>query len=127
MTDDRKALSDTELSVLKVLWQLGPSPVRSVLKALPARDWAYTTAKTILSRLEEKGYVGRDRSGQPHIFGALVGRDDLIQDEIATLRSRVCDGEVGPLVRALVGRELFSREDLVRLRARLDEFFEEER
>lgn len=126
MADDRKPLSDAELSVLKVLWRLGPSPVRSVLDALPMRDWAYTTAKTILSRLEAKGYAERDRSEQPHLFRPMLGRDELVQGEMETLRSRVCDGQAGPLVRALVDPELLSRDELLRLRARLDELFEEE-
>lgn len=126
MKGDRKPLSDAELSVLKLLWDLGPSPVRRILDAMSSRDWAYTTGNTILARLEEKGYVERDRSSQPHVYYPILGRKELVTYEMERIRSRICDGERAPLVHALVRGDSLSREDIEELRAHLDELLEEE-
>lgn len=126
MNRDRKPLSDAELSVLKLLWDLGPSPVRSILDAMPSRDWAYTTANTILVRLEEKGYVERDPSSQPHIYRPSVDRDELVTYEMERLRSRICNGERIPLLHALVRDSSLSTQDIRELRAHLDGLLEEE-
>lgn len=51
-------LSDTEWTVMHVLWKRSPASVRDVLEAVEAdTGWAYTTVKTILGRLAEKGVV----------------------------------------------------------------------
>lgn len=124
MKRDRKPLSDAELSVLKLLWDLGPSPVRKILDAMSSRDWAYTTGNTILARLEDKGYVETDRSSQPHIYRPILRRDELVKYEVERLRSRICDGEGVPLVQALVRGDSLSTEDIRELRAYLDELLE---
>lgn len=102
--DPSSPLSAAELDALKVLWEAGPAPVRGVLDALAAeRSWAYTTAKTILDRLEEKGYVRRDRRIRPYVYHPTVTREEVVAGGLASLRDEVCDGEVAPLFRALIG------------------------
>ncbi|HUF11505.1 MAG TPA: BlaI/MecI/CopY family transcriptional regulator [Longimicrobiales bacterium] len=121
MQDERRELSDAELEALKALWSIGPSQVREVMEALRAggRDWAYTTAKTILDRLEAKGYARRDRSEAAHIYHPTVTRDDLARLRVGELRAELYDGAAAPLVRALVEGGL-SPDEVRSLRASLD-------
>lgn len=119
MADERRELSDAELDTLKVLWMRGPSQVREVMDAQRERDWAYTTTKTVLDRLEAKGYVRRDRSGAAHVYHPTVTRDELARARVAELRDELFDGAAGELVRALVDGGL-SEADVRALRARLD-------
>ena len=121
MAEERKELSDAELETLKVLWASGPSQVRDVMEALRAedREWAYTTTKTILDRLEAKGYARRDRGGSAHVYHPTVTRDELARLRVAELREELFDGAAGALVRALVDGGL-TEDDVNALRASLD-------
>src|SRR5260370_15217713 len=57
-------IPDSELDVLKVLWDRDQATVREALETLRAagRQWSYATVATLLDRLESKGLVTSDRS-----------------------------------------------------------------
>ena len=68
MSATHRTVTDTELEILKALWKLGEGSVRQVLAELApmGRDWAYTTAQTMLTRLQEKGIVASEKRGRSH-------------------------------------------------------------
>ena len=116
-------VSDTELSVLKVLWTHGPGTVRDVEVHMPKRrpPLAYNTILTLLSRLRQKGYVNSEQRGQAHVFSATVTRDDVLGLGLKTLADRICDGTASPLVHALVRGRKFSTADIAHFRKLLDD------
>ncbi len=118
-----KNISDAELDVLKVLWDLGAGTVRDVLDhpLSQGRDWAYTTAQTLLARLTEKGYVRREKDGRAFRFLPAVSRDELVGARLDDIADRVCDGQSMPLLLNLVHNANFSSDDLDRMRALLNE------
>jgi BlaI family transcriptional regulator, penicillinase repressor len=123
MTPTRPPVSDTELAVLKVLWRSGPGTVREIEGRLRRRKprWAYNTVLTLLTRLREKGYVASDPRGAAHVFRAVVTRDELLTQDLASLADRICDGTASPLVHALVRGRRLTAEDIAHLRQLLDE------
>jgi predicted transcriptional regulator len=123
MRTRRAPISDTELSVLKVLWTSGPGTVRDVEAHLPRRQrpLAYNTILTLLSRLRQKGYVATDRRGPAHVFRATVTRDDVLGHGLATLANRICDGTSSPLVHALVRGQRFSADEIAQFRKLIDD------
>ena len=118
----RPPLSDAELDALKALWELGPSPAGDVRRApgVRGRDWAYTTTKTILDRLEEKGYVRRERSGTPHVYVPVVTMEGVARERLEEIRDDLFAGRELPLVRALLDGARLSPEEITELRASLD-------
>src|SRR5688572_17690372 len=116
-------VSDAELTVLKSLWELGPSTVRDLQARLESegQGWAYTTVQTLLTRLVEKGYVAVARHGLAHTFRAAVTRDDLAGKRVEELASNLLDGALAPLVLRLVERGKFSKDEILRFRAMLDD------
>ena len=117
-----RQVTDTELEVLKALWELGEGTVREVLALLgPDRDWAYTTAQTLLNRLQEKGCVRSEKRGRAFVFRPVYSRDELLGQSLDDLASRVCDGKAMPLLLNLVQSSRFSRRELKRFRALLEE------
>ena len=67
------SIPDSELDVLKVLWERGQATVREVLETLRAaghvgnkegKPWSYATVATLLDRLETKGLLRRVRSSE---------------------------------------------------------------
>jgi len=63
--------TDAELTILRVLWERGPSTVRDVHAALSAQDVGYTTVLKQLQIMTDKGLVDRDEKG--HLRGAISG------------------------------------------------------
>jgi BlaI family penicillinase repressor len=119
-------VTDTELEVLKALWQLGEGTVREVLARLaPGRPrgkgWAYTTAQTLLVRLQEKGFVASTKKGRAFVFRPRFTRDELVGRSLDDLATRVCDGKALPLLLNLVQSPRFTKAQRERFRRLLDE------
>jgi BlaI family penicillinase repressor len=119
----RPAVSETELEILKVIWEQGPGTVREINARLrrQGRRWAYTTVLTLLHRLEAKGYVVSDKTELAHVFRAAVSRDRLLRQRLKDLAQQLCEGAPAPLVLALVESQRFSEEDIEQFRRLLDE------
>jgi predicted transcriptional regulator len=119
----RPPISETELDVLKVLWEHGAGTVREVNTRLRrlGRRWAYTTVLTLLQRLEAKGYVGSDKTGLAHVFRAAVSRDQLLRQRLRDLSQQLCAGTATPLVLALVEGHRFTAAEIEQFRRLLDQ------
>jgi predicted transcriptional regulator len=122
-------LSNAERDVLQVLWELGSATVREIRRALQRRDrqWAPTTVNTLLTRLELKQYVVADRSEFAHRFRPLVSRDAIVQQHLQELADKYCNGQTTPLILALVESQSLSNDDVLQLRALLDQLEQQPR
>lgn len=119
----QSGISETELAVLKVLWDRGTGTVREVQAVLQeqGRKWAYTTVQTLLNRLQGKGYADCEKGGPAHIYRAVVSRDQLLQNRLNALADEFCEGTASPLVLALVEGVRFSPEEIESFRKLLDQ------
>jgi predicted transcriptional regulator len=103
-----------ELEILKVLWDRGPSSVRTVHRHLaPGEDLAYNTVQTLLRIMEEKGLVGHHVEGRTFIYTAQYSRDE----NTARFLDRVFDGAASQLVLSLLRSERISPAELERMHA----------
>lgn len=112
-------LGDAELEVLKALWDAGPGTVRQVLESLHGRGRkvAYTTVLTVLSRLEQKGYVASDKSGLAYIYRAKVSRQKVVGSRLRAMVEQLYDGAAAPLVLHLMESERFTPEEIEQLQS----------
>lgn len=120
-------LSESDLSVLKHLWEHGESTVRQVLDRMheDGVDWAYTTVQTLLYRLQEKGYVDSRKDGRALVFRAVVSRDEHLGHQLDALADRICEGSATPLMLNLVENRSFSADELRHFRQLLDRLADE--
>ena len=120
-------LGTAELEVLKALWDLGPSTVRETLNHLheQGRKIAYTTVLTMLTRLEQKGFVRSDKSGVAYVYRAKVSRERITRSRLRSLLTELFDGAAAPLVLQLVREEQLSPEEIAELRHLIAELDEE--
>ena len=118
----RPPVSETELDVLKVLWEFGPGTVRELDQRLREQDhnWAYTTVLTLLQRLAVKGYVTSDKTDVAHVFHAAVTREGLLRLRLKDLANQLCEGTATPLVQALVESQPLSPDEIQYFRELLD-------
>ena len=115
-------VADSELAVLKQLWELGPSEARALAAVLypggSAADLA--TVQTLLKRLENKGFVVRDRSRKAHLFSAAVTREEFAGRQLANMADKLTEGSLTPFLTHFAAAKGLSRKDLDSLRELLD-------
>lgn len=93
-------IPDSELDVLKVLWDRGHGTVREVMETLRAagRQWSYATVATLLDRLETKGIVTSDRRELAFVYTPTVTAQEVRQKRVQGLVDKLYQGEPGLLV-----------------------------
>ena len=110
-------ISDSELEVMKVLWQAGDAlPVTEIREALQkARGWEATTVKTLVSRLVSKGVI-RQEKRNVFYYSPLISEREYNGWATDHLILRLYHGSARDLVAALVHSEGLTQEDLEELR-----------
>jgi predicted transcriptional regulator len=109
-------LTDAEWTVMGALWERAPASARDVLEAVgDETGWAYTTVKTMLARLAEKGVLAVEMDGNTSRYSPLVTRGDARKGALRALVEHAFDGTVGALVSHLVAEEKLSAKDRRRL------------
>lgn len=113
-----RPVPDAELAVLKLLWEHGPSTIRSITDSLyPGGEAAqYATVQKLLERLEARGYAARKREARVNVYSATVARDDLLREHLRDAADKLCEGSLTPLLTQLVDARHLSREDIRTLR-----------
>lgn len=81
-------LTDHELRLMEVLWDLGNATVSQVTNALPPPPLAYNTVLSTLRTLEQKGYVAHQETGRAFTYHARVERDDAAKSAIHHVMAR---------------------------------------
>lgn len=116
-------VTETELSILQLLWDQGPAPIRQLTNALYPSGSAshYATVQKLLDRLEAKGLVARDRSSMPHVFRSICSRDQYIGGQLRAMADKLCGGSLTPLLTHLLQREQLSAEERRELRGLLNQ------
>jgi BlaI family penicillinase repressor len=96
-------LTDAEWDTIKVIWAKQPCPAGVVQDALAnTRGWAYSTVKTILDRMVEKGLLSVKRDGKRQLFTATIERETVRRREVKRVLSRAFDGALSPALRLLL-------------------------
>jgi len=116
-------IPDSELDVLKVLWDRDQATVREVLEKLHAagRQWSYATVATLLDRLETKGVVASDRSELAFVYRPVITSQEVRQKRINNLVEKLYQGEPGLLVLHLLKSHPLDARQAMEVRAVLEE------
>ena len=124
------SIPDSELDVLKVLWDRGQATVRDVLETLRAaghvgtkdsKPWSYATVATLLDRLETKKVVESDRTDQAFTYRPTVSVRDIQQKRVESLVDKLYQGEPGLLVLHLLKSHPLDPRQAKEVRALLEE------
>ena len=116
-------LANAELAIMDLLWRNDRMTARQIREILYPDETRsqHGTVQRLLQRLEDKGYVLRDRSLSIHFFTARISRRDYAGGQLESLASRLTGGSFAPLITHLVERNKLSDKDLEQIRAILDE------
>jgi len=119
----RPGPTDRELTILRILWDNGPSSVREVNQAMNRyRDTGYTTTLKLMQIMAEKGLLLRDQSQRKHIYKPAMSEEKTQKQLVGDLLERAFAGSAEKLVMRALSAKKVSAKELARIRKMLNEF-----
>jgi predicted transcriptional regulator len=116
MFGGKKNLSNLEHLVMDVLWKRGPSTAEDVRLALERKHFMKeSTARTILKRLEDKGYVRHNIQGRTNVYSGSEPRANVAARAVQRLIDRLYGGSVEELLVGMVDNEVVDSTELANL------------
>ena len=112
----------SELEILQVLWQKGPSTVRFVNDQLNEnkREVQYTSTLKLMQIMAEKGLVTRDESQMKHVYSAAVEEKKTKSFLLDRFIASMYNGSAKELMMQLIGNKKASKKELEAIREMLD-------
>ena len=96
-------LSDSEWKLMNALWQEFPATAREISERLdPEVNWAYTTVKTLLSRLAAKGAISEYKRSNLSFYEPILTKRKARVAALRSVLDNAFEGAFGPLVHFLV-------------------------
>jgi BlaI family transcriptional regulator, penicillinase repressor len=117
-----KSLGEVEQLVMDYVWTHGPTTAESCREALAsARPMKDSTIRTVLRRLEEKGYLTHAIDGRTFIYTASDARQNVAVRAVKNIIDRFCGGSAEQLVLGMVDNAVLNRKQLERLARKVSE------
>ena len=115
--DSRQQKADptkSELEILKVLWENGPSTVRQVNDKLneQTRSVQYTSTLKLMQIMQEKGLLNRDDSNMKHVYSPAEPEQKTKNDLLEKFVEGMYNGSASSLVMQLLGNKKTSKKEL---------------
>ena len=115
--------TDRELTILRILWDKGPSTVRDVNEAMSQdEDTGYTTTLKLMQIMAEKGLVLRDDSQFKHIYWPALTEEKAQKQLVGDLLDRAFSGSAEKLVMRALSAKKVSAKELASIKKMIDEF-----
>jgi BlaI family penicillinase repressor len=115
--------TDRELTILRILWDSGPSTVRQVNEAMSQdEDTGYTTTLKLMQIMAEKGLVLRDDSRFKHVYRPALTEEKAQKQLVGDLLERAFSGSAEKLVMRALSAKKVSAKELASIRKMLDDF-----
>jgi predicted transcriptional regulator len=112
--------TDSELEILNILWQEGPSAVRTIHEHL-GKDSGYTTTLKLMQIMHEKGLLRRNAEAKVHIYEAAVSQEQTQGQMLRRMIDTVFNGSAANLVMQAIGNHTASNAEIAQIREYLDE------
>ena len=102
----RERLSSLEIDVIREIWQRQPASVADLIEGLSARQGADAlqrgTMHVLLNRLEEKGWLTREKDGRGYRYSATISERDGLAEMTGEFQAKLFDGSSLALVQCLL-------------------------
>jgi BlaI family penicillinase repressor len=116
----RKPLSELEHLVMEVVWGKTSCTAEEVRTALAERHpMKESTVRTMLKRLEEKGYARHRVEGRTNIYSGMDAPQNVAAKAVRQIIERFCGGSVEQLLVGMVANDVVDEQELQRLAKRI--------
>jgi predicted transcriptional regulator len=107
-------LGELEREILELVWAHGPVSADAVQKRL-TRALKESTVRTVLKRLEQKGYLEHTTENRTFLYTATQTRSSAAARAVKGIVDRFCNGSVEEVLVGLVDAQILDRRELARL------------
>ena len=105
--------TESEMEILQILWENGPSTVKSVNDILNLKkEVGYTTTLKIMQIMHEKAFLERKRNGRSHIYKAILKEKELQNQLLDKILDTAFGGSASKLVMQAIGRTKTSKKEI---------------
>lgn len=112
----RAPLTDLENEVMQAVWDSGTCTVEAVHRIVSRkRNLKETTVRTLLRRLEQKGYLKHQSDGRAYLYRAVEPARSLAARAVRQIIDRFCRGSVEELVSGMVDAKVLKKADIDQL------------
>jgi len=121
MEKNIRRLPDSEWEVMQAVWACTPPVSRLDMEPYLKNDppMALTTLLTLLSRLEEKGFLKIEKMGRSSRYIPLIGQQEYLASQSKRFFEKFCGGNASVFANALCDSGL-SKEELSQIRSLLE-------
>jgi len=110
-------LTEAEWEIMKVVWEKEPCAAGTVQETLAkSRDRAYSTVKTTMDRMAEKGFLEIEKIRNLQLFHSCISEVDAKRGEFRKMLKRAFDGALTPMMQFLIEHEGLSKAESAQLR-----------
>jgi len=120
MTDDLPELGELELEVMQLVWAHAPITAEMVRERL-GRPLKESTVRTVLRRLEEKGFVSHSIDGRTYVFRPVDDRRSVAAKAVRRVADWFCNGSIEEVLMGIVDAKMLDKEQLDLLAKRIEE------
>jgi BlaI family penicillinase repressor len=114
--------TDSELGILRILWDRGPSTVREVHEVLEkSKEAGYTTTLKLMQIMVEKGILSRNTSSRTHIYAAALSQHHTQKQLVDRMISTVFNGSPYMLVMQALGNRKPSASEIAGIKSYLNQ------
>ncbi|MCG8649192.1 MAG: BlaI/MecI/CopY family transcriptional regulator [Pirellulales bacterium] len=119
---DLPPLSQAQREIMEVIWDHGELSARRVREILAERDRdvARNTVRTLLERMEEKGWLTHREQGRTYLYCAAYPREATAGSRVLEVLDQICGGSPEALMTALIDYRGLTQAELDRIRNMLD-------
>ncbi len=119
---DLPELSPAQREIMEIVWERGEVTATEVRRVLSrTRKVARNTARTLLERMEDKGWLEHRAEGRTFLYTAARPRHDTVGQKVREIVETVCGGSPETLVAALLNYRGLRPGELKRIRQLLDQ------
>ena len=121
-----KRLPDSELELMMIIWEDREPVCRMDIEAKLDKDRNIlpNTVLSFLSRLEDKGFIKKEKRGKINYYSAIIEEDKYLQEEGKSIFRKVFGNSLNKFVTSLYDGKAIDNKDLQELRDMLDEMEE---
>jgi predicted transcriptional regulator len=104
-------LGELEQAVMQLIWAGRAMTAEAVREQLPRR-LKESTVRTVLRRLEEKGFVTHTIEGRTYVFRAAEPRTRVAAKAVRRIIDRLCNGSADEVLIGMMNAKMFDRRRL---------------
>ena len=114
--------TESEMEILQVLWEKGPSTVRKIHDILSqTKETGYTTTLKLMQIMNEKGLLNRNDDLKSHVYTSVVKKESIQKQAVNKMINGLFKGSPAKLVMHALGNHRASKEEILEIKKYLDE------